>query len=357
MNSSSCILSSCDLESLTPPTPFKVDPYGIFGHKDGSLHLEWMHRPKAALLIEKKHDTNARCYVIEIASFLAKVKHFNVYVEEYVFNSLPNFSFINKFVSAKENSIDFILSFGGDGTLLHIASLFQEYCPPILAFAMGSLGFLSPFLAENYETEIDDLIRGYFYVNSRTRLQAQIIRNGTTIEQFQSLNDITITTSVSTTACAINSYIDGEYFTTIFGDGLIVATSTGSTAYSLSAGGAMIHPSVSTILWTPICAHSLNAHPIVLPDCVTLSFKIAPNDRTQKPYNISYDSHKTLLGQNDEIIIRISPFTVPTVCKLSPVSDWLLSISSVLKWNQPMQVAITEDIDESMTSCSCLLKP
>lgn len=344
-------ISSQELSVYEHHVPFKIMPFSIFGDADGSLHLEWVHRPSKALLVEKIYDQGARKYLVSAAQYLAREKGFTVYVENYVAASLPEISFLMPFKSSKETPVDILLAFGGDGTLLHCSSLFKEMCPPILSFAMGSLGFLSPFLADNYKEDIDDLIRGYFYVNSRTRLVADIVRNGKVVKTFQALNDIVITPSVSASVCAIDSSIDGEYFTTITGDGLIIATSTGSTAYNLSAGGAMIHPSVSTILFTPICAHSLNTHPIVLPDCVSLSCKIASNDRTRKPYHVGYDSNETTLEVGDEIFVSIGGFPLQTVCKTSPVIDWLESISDVLKWNQPMKLAVSEETDDIMMSC------
>lgn len=330
-------------------TRFKIAPYNILGDIDGSLHLEWVHRPISALVIEKIRDKEARKYLRLAAQYLVFKKSFKCYAEKYLCEEETDITYIEPFISNRETPINMIIAFGGDGTLLHISSIFPEFCPPILVFAMGSLGFLSPFLAQNYEQDIDDMIRGYFFLNSRTRLTAEIIRDGCVINSFHCLNDIVIRPTVTTCVCALESKIDGEYFSTVYGDGLIISTSTGSTAYNLSAGGAMIHPSVSTILFTPICAHSLNAHPIVLPDCVILSCKIAYNDRTGRSYEVSYDSKKCTLTEEDEIFIRISTYPLPTVCKDSPVSDWLGSISTVLKWNQP----ITNTDDESvMISCS-----
>ena len=352
MNSSKLIRSSSSsfLTTLSNfnNNNFKINPFNIYGSKDGSFNLEWIHRPTRTLLIEKIYDKDSRCYLIEVSKFLHEKKNLNIFVEEYVYKDLLEISFLNQFYSYEETPIDFILAFGGDGTLLHVSSLFPEICPPILAFAMGSLGFLSPFLVNNYEIAIDDLIKGLFFLNSRTRLIINIIRDNQKVENYQCLNDFTIRTSTPNNTCKINSFIDDEYFTSIYGDGLIVATSTGSTAYNLSAGGIMIHPSVSTILWTPICAHSLNSHPIVLPDCINLSFKIDQNDRNNEPYLVSFDSKKSQIYLGDEVRIHISSYPLPTVCTNSPVTDWLFSLSTVLKWNQPIKSIINENIDEPM---------
>jgi len=336
-------ISTFDIAQYQPPTAFRVNPIKFFDHPDGSMHLEWVHRPSSALLVEKIHDPIARNYLIEAVQFLNFDKTFTIYVEKYVAESLPHFTFLQKFTNSKEKMVDFVLVFGGDGTLLHVSSLFPEACPPILPFALGSLGFLTPFLASDYRMVIDDLIRGFFFVTSRTRIMCTIIRKDKTVDSYQALNDVVIGPSVPGQVCAIECYIDDEHFTTVYGDGLIVSTSTGSTAYNLSAGGAMVHPSVSTLLWTPICAHSLNAHPLVLPDCVGLSFKIAEHARGEKPYLATTDSKRTEIYKGDLVVVNQSPFPIPTVCQHEPITDWLSSISTVLRWNQPMQVSIESE--------------
>jgi NAD+ kinase len=132
-------------------------------------------------------------------------------------------------------------------------------------------------------------------------------------------------------------------FTTIYGDGLIIATATGSTAYALSAGGAIVHPSASAIIWCPICAHSLNSHPLVLPDSVELSMRISETARGDEPYQLTCDSGGYHVLKGDLMVIKISSYPIPTVCTAEPMADWLNSISSVLRWNQLMEVTLAKD--------------
>ncbi|EAY08945.1 ATP-NAD kinase family protein [Trichomonas vaginalis G3] len=347
------VLESCSrLDDIIPKTNFRVSPFSLFGEKDGSMHLEWIHRPSTCLLIEKINDKVAREYLIKSADFLAKVKHFTVYVEQYLYDAEKAYTFWQPYNTDQHGNIDFILIFGGDGTLLHASYLFNEFCPPILSFAAGSLGFLTQFQMEEYKDAIDDLIRGVLYINSRTRLFGELKNSEDQIlDTIQATNDIVIMPTIASSVCSIDAFIDGEYFTTVIGDGLIVSTATGSTAYNLSAGGCMVHPSVSSILFTPICGHSLNTQPIVLPDCCEISFKISESGRTNSPYNINYDSKRTTISKGNELCVRISAFPLPTVCKQSPIGDWLHSISTVLRWNQPM-INMTADNNEAMKSCN-----
>lgn len=325
--------------------PFKVispQSYGMLGY----THLEWVHQPRKALIIEKIRDPDARHYLILASQYLFHDHHFAVYVEDYVKKELKNYAFLNTFINCDESMVDFVLAFGGDGTLLHISKLFPCNCPPIVPFAMGSLGFLTPFLADDYQSATDDLIRGFFFLTSRTRLLCSIYRQKVLTETVQAMNDIVFLSSKNGTVCAIDCFIDDEYFTTVFGDGLITASSTGSTAYNLSAGGVIVHPSVSTLLWTPVCPHALNAHPLVFPDSIQLEMQIADSARGNDPYTVNFDSYKTTIAKGDQIVIRISPYPVPTVCQKEPMTDWLNSISTVLKWNQPMRNQITNKEDE-----------
>ena len=330
----------------------KASVLKLFNNKDGSTHLEWAHQPKSVLLIEKIHDACSRRYLVSAAQHLFKKRHFHIYVEDYVIPELKNFAFLQAFESEATTRVDFVLSFGGDGTLLHISKLFPSACPPIIPFAMGSLGFLTPFLADDYEKVVDSLIRGFFYVTSRTRILCDIKHLDGTVETHQAMNDVVFSPRETGSVCAIDCLIDGKHFTTVYGDGLIIATSTGSTAYNLSTGGAMVHPSVSSLIWAPICAHALNAHPLVLPDSVKLSMQIAEHARGDDVYMVVYDSIKTVVRKGESVTVRISPYPIPTVCQQEPMTDWLSSISTVLRWNQPMQITLPSE-EENQLPVQC----
>jgi NAD kinase len=207
-------------------TPFKVSAMGLFGEKDGSMRLDWAHQPKSVMIVEKIRDPRARSFLIAALQYLFQVRHLSIITESYVVDELSEFSFLQSFESEDLTNVDFVLVFGGDGTLLHVSQLFPSRCPPIVPFAMGSLGFLTPFLCDDYQTVIDDVVRGFFYVTSRTRLLCEIRRVDSTVEHYQALNDLVLTSGTPGSVCAIECSIDGEYFTTVYGDGLIIATAT-----------------------------------------------------------------------------------------------------------------------------------
>lgn len=331
-------VSDVELSDYKPPQTFTINKPKSFRHTDGSMHLEWKHRPSKALVVEKINSPESRQYLIEVVQYLHFEKKIVPYIEPYVAKELTGFKFTETFEDVNNTPIDFVLVFGGDGTLLHVASLFPEYAPPIVPFAIDQQGFLTPFCAVDYKNCLELLLRGSFYVTLRTRLYCDIIRNGKKEEVYQALNDIVIAPSETGKVCALNCYIDDELFSTLYGDGLIISTSTGSTAYNLSAGGAVVNPSIAAILWTPICSHALSAHPIILPDCVYIDICIDPASRTEKPYNVAVDSKRAQILKGDFIGIHQSPFPIPTVCASEPMNYWLQSLTNILEYNEPMDV-------------------
>lgn len=316
--------------------PFIINPVNYF---DRSFHYQWKSRPKSCLLVEKIYDTSARDSLIDAIQFINQEIKIQIYLEEYVHDELPEYAEIKIFKGLSETTVDFVLVFGGDGTLLHVSQLFPKTCPPIVPFAQGSLGFLTNFPTSICHQVINELVTGCFYVTSRTRMVCEISRDGEVVNRYHVLNDVVIKHSLPTSLCVIDCSIDDVLFTTIYGDGMIVSTSTGSTSYNMSANGPMVHPSTSSLVWTPICPHSLNAHPLILPDGVCLSFSIADNSRGDSPYFVCYDSDLTEIKKGDKVSVYISSYPLHTVCSEGPIIDWLNRISSVLRWNQPMETS------------------
>ncbi len=160
------------------------------------------------------------------------------------------------------NNTDLIIAIGGDGTFLRTARLFIENEKPIFGINRGRLGFLTEFNPDEYKLYLEKVIHGEFETVDRIALKAT--HNDSTVLYF--LNDAVISKGAFSRAIRIKIDIDGEFLSTYSGDGLIVSTSTGSTAYSLSAGGPIISPSASQVyLITPICPHTLANRPMVLP--------------------------------------------------------------------------------------------
>lgn len=227
---------------------------------------------------------------------------------------------------------EMVITLGGDGTVLHAAWLFQTCCPPILPLYCGTLGFLTIAPGGDYTKFINQCIIQQPRMNIRMRLQAEIVSSDLKpFCAFTVLNDIVIDRGSQQHVASLDIYGDGILLTTLTGDGIIIATPTGCTAYSMSAGGSMVHPDLPSISITPICPHSLSFRPIVLPDWMEIKLVV----NSPKGLNVSFDGREQhVLSEGGTIIVRMSEFPVSTVCASSPTVDWLHSLSRCLSWNQ-----------------------
>ncbi len=161
---------------------------------------------------------------------------------------------------------DFIVVLGGDGTLLSVARLVYRNDVPILAVNLGSLGFLTEITLDELYPMLEKVIEGEYTTDERTMLEAFIYRHGEKIAEYRVLNDVVIHKGTLARIIQLEAKIDGLYLTTYRADGLIIATPTGSTAYSLAAGGPIIYPCVPALILNPICPFTLSQRPIVIDD-------------------------------------------------------------------------------------------
>lgn len=252
--------------------------------------------------------------------------------------------------SSVGHQVDLVLTLGGDGTVLWTCGLFAAGAvPPLVPLAMGSLGFMTPFeITGHMETVLSRVIgtdRG-MPLMLRHRLQCRIIRgdastpdlaavataNNACLEEFVVLNEVVIDRGMTAQLCNLQCYVDNAHVTVVQGDGLIVATPTGSTAYNLAAGGSMVHPAVPCFLFTPICPHSLSSRPLILPEHVNLRIKV-PLDSRSSAY-CSFDGRsRQELRPGDSVIVSMSCWPAPMVCNLDASHDWFLSMREGLNWN------------------------
>ncbi|KAG2093758.1 ATP-NAD kinase-like domain-containing protein [Suillus discolor] len=254
---------------------------------------------------------------------------------------------------------DFVIMLGGDGDVLFTSWLFQRIVPPVLPFALVSLGFLTNFDFSDYQAVVDSAINSGIRVNLCMRFICTVYRavfdkgetgeimmkdvnkggwealeggwSGRPVETFEVLNDLVMDRGPSPYVMNY-SVCDEHHMTTVQADGLFVATPTGSTAYSLSAGGSLVHSEIPAILINPIYPHTLSFRPMLLPDSMEL--RICDPCNSRRTAWVSFDGRgRVELQQGDHIKITASKYPFPTVCVDKQLTDWFHAISRTLKWN------------------------
>lgn len=421
--------------SLCAPNPkFEFGPkasvmkscLGLTTIQDPStLRLHWDSKPETVLVMKKQFDNSIVPHFKQLIHFLVAEKKLTVFVEESVVEENlghdPSFEAIKDqisvFCSAVDlaNKIDFIICMGGDGTLLHASSIFQNSVPPIISFHLGSLGFLMPFDFSTFRSDIDRTMAGDVPLVLRSRLKGVIMKRPLDSQQPQPpsvspresgsaqplpspqqhsptgsrasgklprtsaledaveeaehtsedsvlngrhilsssidegassptsdsstsetpilvLNEIVIDRGLSAFISNVDLYLNGRLITRVQGDGLIISTPTGSTAYALAAGSSMVHPSVSSILITPICPHSLSFRPISVPAGVELKVMLSPEARNSAW--VSFDGrNRHELSHGDVLRVTTSVHPVPSISKNDQLHDWFESLADCLHWN------------------------
>jgi len=172
---------------------------------------------------------------------------------------------------------DFLVSLGGDGTLLGLVRNSYHYRKPVLGINAGNLGFLADVKIDEVEQFLDNLIIGEYRIDDRMMIEGYIQSNGERI-QLYAFNDVVITRPSISKMVKIDASIDGNWFNTYRGDGLIISTPTGSTAYSLASGGPIVYPLTKACILTPISAHSLTQRPLVIPADFTIELQ-SPDEK------------------------------------------------------------------------------
>jgi NAD+ kinase len=251
---------------------------------------------------------------------------------------------------------DLVLTLGGDGTVLYTSWLFQRIVPPILSFSLGSLGFMTNFEFAQYKESLNSIMgEDGMRVNLRMRFTCTVYRaaaqgsESIEAEQFEVLNELVIDRGPSPYVSNLELYGDNELLTVVQADGCIFSTPTGSTAYSLSAGGSLVHPDIPAILLTPICPHTLSFRPMLLNDSMALRIAVPKHSRATA-YCAFDGKGRVELRQGDYVTIAASQYPFPTV--LSKPTEWFDSISRTLRWNNrgAMQKAWQEDSAENEPS-------
>ncbi|XP_050450173.1 NAD kinase isoform X5 [Cataglyphis hispanica] len=316
-----------------------------------SQRLTWYKPPLTVLVIKKIRDSSVLPPFVQMVTWLIQEKRMVVFVEASVLED-PALARDHRFQGVRDklqtfrdgtdelqDRIDFIVCLGGDGTLLYASLLFQQSVPPVMAFHLGSLGFLTPFEFENFQEQVTNVLEGHAALTLRSRLRCIIMRKNEEGQPNEPptnllvLNEVVVDRGPSPYLSNIDLFIDGKHVTSVQGDGLIVSTPTGSTAYAVAAGASMIHPSVPAIMITPICPHSLSFRPIVVPAGVELKIKANSNARASAAY-VSFDGrNQQELRVGDSLRVTTSIYPVPSICSADQITDWFDSLAECLHWN------------------------
>ncbi len=245
-----------------------------------------------------KPDTNARKKADELEKWLRE-KNLEVVRKEYLH---PDRRLAEKRPPDAPSDLFCIFVLGGDGTFLSAARWIGDQDIPILGIKFGEVGFLAETTEDSLFSVVENIINNNFTTNPRMRLSVRVIRNDSEIACETVLNDVVINKGALARLAHIKTYINGQYLTTYKSDGLIVSTPTGSTAYTLAAGGPIIHPAVPGIILTPICPFTLTNRPLILPDnaCIKIMFEEKASD-----IMLTFDGQEGLeIKDNDTIYVE-----------------------------------------------------
>ncbi len=236
-----------------------------------------------------KNDEKARKKADKLRQWLIK-KDFNVIAADDLKHDLPQYDFLC------------VIVLGGDGTFLSAARLIGSRDIPLMGIKFGEVGFLAESVEDNLFQAVEAVLKGKFFIEERMRLQVSVVRDKKEIASVEVLNDVVINKSALSRLAYSAVYIDSNYLTTFKADGLIVATPTGSTAYSLAAGGPVIHPAVPGIVLTPICPFTLTNRPLVIPDSAEIEIRLEgdPADIV-----LTFDGQEGLdINSHDRIFVK-----------------------------------------------------
>lgn len=253
-----------------------------------------------------------------VSIVLQQLSQYNalIYVENSCMNYIKEISIehYNMFHSHKDldESFDFFISIGGDGTFLRSISFVRDSGIPIVGVNTGRMGFLATIQKENIKSSIDDIVNKEYRVSERSLL---MLSSETLVEGLDenfnfALNEVAVSRKNTTSMIKVETYLNDEYLTSYWADGLIVATPTGSTGYSLSCGGPVVAPDSDSFVLTPIAPHNLNARPLVIPENTKIKLKVGGREQL---HLASLDSRIITVENGTELIIEKADFSIKMI--------------------------------------------
>jgi len=224
---------------------------------------------------------------------------------------------------------DLVIAIGGDGTFLRTARLFSDTGKPIFGINRGRLGFLTEFSPEEYPHHLLNILQGYYLTTERITLEVGIIKNKVQTDSLCFINDAVISKGALSRAITVEIEIDGHFLNSYSGDGLIISTPTGSTAYSLSAGGPIITPTSSDVLClTPVCPHTLGMRPMIVPVTSLLKARVITEERN---LTLTIDGQEAMtISADDEIVFSKSAKKIQVV--MHPDKNFYAILREKLGW-------------------------
>lgn len=300
----------------------------------GLAKLTWPQPPRNIFVAKKNLDPKVSHRAREFLQHLHEKYPVNLLVEPESQEELKlPFLYPVKNPKEFEEHTDAVVTMGGDGTMLNAMAIFKHKSldmPPVLSFSMGTLGFLLPFNYRDSQTAFDELYNGQSLVNKRSRLRVTM---PDTNKFLHALNEVTIHRGGSSHLAELDIAIDGQHLTTAIADGVSISTPTGSTAYSLSSGGSIVHPGVESILLTPICPRSLSFRPLLFPQTSHVSISIASNARGSSTLSLDGDDSGRLKKGN-KISMEVRPDEgVWCVSQNTDTDDWVRHVNGLLGFN------------------------
>jgi NAD+ kinase len=232
-------------------------------------------------------------------------------------------------IAKAPSDLSCIVVLGGDGTFLSAIRWVQDTGIPVLGVNLGAFGFLTETPVDQLFPVMEKVIKEDYRTQERILLSAKVLRDSEQRACQTVLNDVVINKEALARIAHIHTYIDGDYLTTFKADGLVVATPTGSSAYSLSAGGPIVHPSLKTIILTPICPFTLINRPLIVPDTVTIKIKIEERDSN---IFLTFDGQVGLhVTHRDTIIVEKAPHTIQMI--RTPGQSYYDLLKAKLRWS------------------------
>jgi NAD+ kinase len=281
------------------------------------------------------YQNNTHSIVEKVVAFLEQnnieICFYKIFYDKLIENevSLSEYSTFDSHECLKDN-FDYLISIGGDGTILRAATFVRNYNLPIIGINAGRLGFLATIQEENIEKLLTRVVENDFSISKRTLVSLHTHPENVDLEDINfALNEITVSRKDTTSMITIETYINNEYLNSYWADGLIISTPTGSTGYSLSCGGPVIMPTSNCFVITPIAPHNLTARPLIIPDDSELTLKIKGRE---EQYLVSLDSRITSVSNETTLTVKKSDFYISII--EFPEEGFLRTIRKKLLWGE-----------------------